>query len=398
MRFLFINKASLRHEGGAEIRARAVAVQLTSLGHDVTVLTAKTNVNEPPLEIDQGIRIYHKKVLPDWLLRRYPAPHYLPLAAAGAVLMCHLYVFLKRERFDVIREDVSPFPPSGLLACARLSPARRIAVVHNLPGTLKQWCQFYGPVYGIAGFIMNSLLRAGMLRYDRILCAAQWFSSELKRHPQLAGRVAHVPNGIDLTRFSSVKPAGDHGRKESPRLLCVGRLVETKGHRYVVEALSHLKARYPRMSLEIVGEGPLKRPLRELARQCGVSDIVQFRAPVGHERMPRLYAEYDYLVLPSLFEGLPLVLLEAMACRLPIIATDIPGVTDVCDAGLATLALSGNAADMADKLLWAFEHPDDVSRKADAALRKVADYDWTRVSQREIEELCADGRNHAHSA
>jgi len=385
MRILFINKASLRHEGGAEIRSKEVAKRLVSLGHDVVVLAAKTNINELESERYQGIQLYHKKVLPDWVIRRFPAPHYFCLAAANLFLMFHIYFLLKGEKFDIIREDISPFPPSFLLSIIRLPALKRIAMVHNLPRTLKGWLRFYGPVYGFVGFLMNCLLRSGKLKYDRIISAGKWFADELKQSPKIASRVSYIPNGVDLQQFCNRKKHPCN--PELVRLLSVGRLVETKGHRYSIEALSHLKDEYPRIKLDIFGDGPLKQTLGRLAEQLGVYDRVDFKLPVPYEQMAQIYIQYDFFVMPSVFEGFPVVLIEAMASELPIIATAIPGIAGVLDASCATLALTEDGHDLAQNLRWAFKHPDEIAQKADLAYKYAKQYSWDRVAEQEMAEF-----------
>lgn len=383
MRLLFVNKASLRHEGGAEIRTREVGRRLVALGHEVVVLAAKTNIQDPPSEVLDGMRVYHKKVLPDWMVRRFPAPRYISLAAANLFLMVHLHFLLRKEKFDLIRDDISPFPPTFLMALKRLPPARRIAVVHNLPGTLKGWLKYYGPIYGLAGFAMDQLLRAGRLKYDRIICAGKWFANELKQYPNIADRVAYIPNGVNLADFTRKEERNGVG--PIIRLLCVGRLAETKGHRYLIEAIASLKGEYPGLKLDILGEGPLKDSLVSLIRQRGLDDMVTFRSPVGHKDMPPIYREYDFLVMPSLFEGFPVTLIEAMASGLPIVGTDIPGIAGVLDDSLATLAKTENASDFAHKLKWAIDHPVEISQKTDAAYVLSKKYNWDVVASQEIE-------------
>lgn len=384
MRILFINKASLRHEGGAEIRSKEVGKRLVLLGHDVVVLAAKTNINEPKFELYHGMKLHHKKVLPDWLIRRLPAPHYLCLAAANLFLMFHIYFLLKREKFDFIREDISPFPPSFLLSLVRLPASKRIAVVHNLPRTLKGWFKFYGIIYGFAGFLMDRLLRSGKLKYDRIISVGKWFADELKQYPEITSKVSYIPNGVNLEHFSKNKTKC--GNTGVIRLLSVGRLAETKGHRYLIEALSYLKSEYPQVKLDILGNGPLKGSLVQLAKRLGVLDIVEFRIPVLYEEMPQIYNEYDFFVMPSVFEGFPVSIIEAMASQSPIIATDIPGITGVVDASSATLALTENGPDLARKLKWAFEHPDEIAQKAELGYKVANKYSWDRVAEQEMEE------------
>ncbi|MBI4412436.1 MAG: glycosyltransferase family 4 protein [Deltaproteobacteria bacterium] len=393
MRILFINKASLTHEGGAEIRSREIGKRLVSAGHEVVVFTAKTHPQDSPFEILDGMKLYHKKVLPDWLVRRFPFPHYLPQAAANLFLMFHLCSLLKREKFDMIREDVSPFPPSFLLSLVRLKVPRRIAVVHNLPGTLKGWLKFYGPVYGIAGFLFDRLLRAGWLKYDRIVCAAKWLADDLQRSPEIAAKVAYVPNGVDLERFSGrgvIDPIKrgrslcGHAHPTPIRLLSIGRLVENKGYRYLIEALSLLKADFPQVKLVIYGQGPLKVPLTGLARSLNVGGQIEIRSPVAREEMPQVYCDFDFFVLPSLTEGLPMTILEAMAIRLPIVASDIAGVREILDENTATLAAARNPADLAHKLKWVLDHPDAADKKAELAHEKVRQYDWDMIAKEEL--------------
>ena len=302
--------------------------------------------------------------------------------------MFHIYFFLKKEKFDLIREDISPFPPSGLLALVTLPASKRIAIIHNLPRTIKGWFRFYGPFYGIAGFLMDRLLRSGKLKYDRIICAGKWFADELMQYPKIASMVTYIPNGVDLEQFSNRKTRETNHKLI--RLLSVGRLVETKGHRYLIEALSHLKAEYPHVRLDLLGDGPLKSSLTQLVKQLCLQDIVRFRSPVTHEEMPKIYSQYDFFVMPSVFEGLPVSLIEAMASKLPIVATDIPGITGILDESSTTLAISQNALDLADKLKWAFEHTGEMIQKAELAYQIVKKYDWGIIAKQEIEVSCND--------
>src|SRR5262245_37128759 len=129
MRILFISHSSPLKEGGAETRTREMAFRLAKRGHDVTVISGKTQAEDPETETVEGVTFICKKTLPDFLLRRYAYPHYLPLAAANLFLMFYLPPFLDGEKYDLIREDICPFPPSFLLSLVRLR-SRRIAITH----------------------------------------------------------------------------------------------------------------------------------------------------------------------------------------------------------------------------------------------------------------------------
>lgn len=382
MRLLFVSHSSPAKEGGAETRTREVALRLARAGHQVTVLCGRTHVDDPA-ELDlEGVRILTCKTLPDVLLRRFPYPHYLSLAAANLFLMLHLPAFLRRERFDLLREDVAPFPPTFLLALVKLPVTRRIAVTHMLPGSLRAWIGYYGALFGPAGWLMDRLLRAGALRYERVVCDSKWFADELARSPALAQKVRYVPNGVDFAAFSA---GGARGRGDGQvRLLCVGRLAETKGHRYAIEALARLQDRHPRLHLDIVGNGALRDELIALAQRRGVVDRVKILPPVAHAEMPSLYRRYDLFVMPSLWEGQPVSLIEAMASGLPIVATDIPAIRAMLDERSATLARKADVDDLAERLDWAIRNRDTVLRRAEAAREKAREYDWALTARQEI--------------
>lgn len=383
MKILFVCKISPLKEGGAETRTKEVAFRLARMGHEVTILCARGHVADQYIQKINGVTIICKDVLPAWLLKRFPYPSYFLLASVSMFLMFPLLFLLRKQKYDLIREDFAPFPPSGLLSLVRLSDCRRVAVVHNLSNDLRGWVKFYGYVYGLAGYAMDRLLRSGRLKFDRIICAGEWFAAEMKQHPQIADKVCYIPNGVNLEEFAAArKVAASNG---TTRLLCVGRLVETKGFRYAIEALGFLKTDYPHLKLDILGNGPLRDQLTRLASERGVSEMLSFRSPVSHAEMPDIYRQYDFFLMPSLFEGLPVALIEAMASRLPVIATDIPAITGILDPGSATFATREDAEDLAKKLKWAIEHPDDVARCAESAYRIVQGFDWEITARQEIE-------------
>jgi len=370
-------------EGGAETRTKEVAFRAAKLGHEITIYCGKTNIDEQAEVLVNQVKVIHKKVMPDWLVRRFPYPSYVSMAAASLFLFIPLLSFLKRERYDVIREDFAPFPPTGPLALVRLLGLKRIAMAHNLSSTLKGWTKFYGPIYGLAGYLAYRLLVSGRFKYDRIVCAARFLAEDLKRHPNISDKVAYIPNGINLNDFKRNGVKREQG--ETIRLLCAGRLVELKGFRFAIEAMGYLKNEYPQVKLDILGKGPAKESLAQLSEKLGVSHMVRFLAPVDHSEMSRVYNEYQFLVMPSLTEGFPMTLIEAMASHLPIVATDIPAVRAVLPPESATLVMKENGRDLAEKLKWAFENPEPVRRGADKAYEIAKEYDWDQTTIEEIE-------------
>ena len=169
---------------------------------------------------------------------------------------------------------------------------------------------------------------------DRLICVSEEGRSTFEAIGIHPGKLRTVRNGIGLL------PAPVDARRVRARVgmaaqarivLTVGRLTTQKGHRYLIEAIPKVLESEPRAEFLLVGEGPLEPDLRGRAAKLGIEQNVRF---LGHRRdVPQLLAASDLFVLPSLFEGLPLALLEAMAAGLPVVAARACGIKEVVQEG-----------------------------------------------------------------
>jgi glycosyltransferase involved in cell wall biosynthesis len=112
----------------------------------------------------------------------------------------------------------------------------------------------------------------------------------------------------------------------------IGRLFPDKAHRYFIDAFSDIKKAYPTSVALIIGEGPSEEEIRKQIIDLKLEDSV-FLCGVRKDMM-YVYRSIDYLVLPSLTEGLPYVLLEAMLFKVPVLATDVGGIPDIVKNGV----------------------------------------------------------------
>ncbi len=135
-----------------------------------------------------------------------------------------------------------------------------------------------------------------------------------------------IPHGIDLKKFTSIKPAKF---KPPYKIGLIGRIVEQKGHRVALDALRELVG-VP-CKLIMVGEGNLKEELMSYAKKIGVSDRVEWRPPT--HAVEKIYQELDMVLVPSLWEGLGLVILEAEASERLVIASDVDGIPEIVNPG-----------------------------------------------------------------
>jgi glycosyltransferase involved in cell wall biosynthesis len=188
---------------------------------------------------------------------------------------------------------------------------------------------------------------------DMFLAATERAAEALALEGAPAGRVRVSYPGIDLERFAQAGPPGAAG--EPHLLLSIGRLVWEKGHQDLLRALALLRRRdAPDVRATIVGSGPEERRLRAVARDLGVESSVDFLGFVGHDEVPALLARASALVLASLpapywEEQFGMVLAEAMAARLPVVAASSGAIPEVL-GGYGTLFAPGDWAGLASAL------------------------------------------------
>jgi glycosyltransferase involved in cell wall biosynthesis len=217
-------------------------------------------------------------------------------------------------------------------------------------------------------------------RTERVIAvsdAVRDFVASLERIPP--AKLVVVRNGIDLSRFAD-RPSRDEARAalNLPTgdfvVGIVGRLSPQKGHHFLFEAAARLLPEIPNLRLLVVGEGQLKGRLQRLARTLGIVEKVSF---VGFRPdMGTLYAAMDLLAMPSLFEGLPLVLVEALVCEKVAVGARAPGITDVIEDGQNGLLVKvGDVAELAAAIARVFrgEYDRDMPRRARESA--MAEYD-----------------------
>ena len=220
--------------------------------------------------------------------------------------------------------------------------------------------------------------RLGLAAADAIIVPTE----ELRVHVATRvgpDRVHLVPNGVDVARF---RPAV-HVPRGQRRIIYVGRLSGEKNLEVLVEATAKLLARFD-VRLVIVGDGPLRRPLEELARRRGVA--VDWRRVVPHAELPSLLAAADAFVLPSLTVGHPKVLLEAMACGVPCVASSVGGNRAIVADGDSGLLFDprdpGALAERLERVLDDEELARRLRRRGRAEVE--ARYSLSELVQREI--------------
>jgi len=182
--------------------------------------------------------------------------------------------------------------------------------------------------------------------------------------------VVVMRNGVSPEFFHAVRRANESSPME---LVFVGRLTPHKNLDRLIEALGVAETK---VTLHIVGDGDCREALEEAARAQGGGNVV-FHGRLGREEIIRFYASCDGFVLPSLYEAQPLALLEAIACRIPAIATNIAGLEDLADCTVAVdPSVEGLAAGI-DRL--AGMSASGRADLAEKAIQRAENHQWSRV-------------------
>jgi glycosyltransferase involved in cell wall biosynthesis len=220
-------------------------------------------------------------------------------------------------------------------------------------------------------------------RARRAACVIACNRDVIRRLPDGDARLHLVPHGVDLDRFRP-SPVADGGVLQ---ILAIGRLVEKKGFRVLIEAVSQLSVP---VHLRIVGDGPERARLRAAALESGANGHVELCEPKTHADLPAEYARADLVAVPSIEDaagdrdGLPNVVLEAMACARPVVASRMGAIdTAVVDGRTGLLLPPGDVQALADALETLARRP-DLRQALGASARRAVEgrFDLRRCTRR----------------
>lgn len=358
--------------------------RLRARGHDIEVLTSSYR-GLASQEYD-GIRVHrfryfparwerltHEETAPD-RMRRSPLYAAMPLffLAAG---MRQAWTLARRERYDLVHVH---WPmPMALLGWAA-TRARSVPMVTTFYGIELRWVQSRLP-------FLKWLVRWAARASAQAVAISSYTAGELRK-------LTDVP--IEVIPYTAELPAplstAARARERAERsILFVGRLIERKGVRHLVRALGIVRQSIP-ARLVVIGDGPERSRLELLAREIGVASHVEFRGRVSDDELRRAYATADVFVLPSVLdarqdtEGLGVVLLEAMNYAVPVIASEIGGITDIVQHERTGLLVPpGNEVALGSALSRVLGDAALARRLGDAGRQHVRDaFSWSHIVDR----------------
>jgi glycosyltransferase involved in cell wall biosynthesis len=230
--------------------------------------------------------------------------------------------------------------------------------------------------------IENSIIKS-----SRILSAVSFgVKLDLERYYHVkSGQIRVFGNGVREEFLQAVKSSS--GVRDSSLILYVGRLDYGKGLLDLIKSMKLVTKKIPNARLVIVGKGPMLAQLMKAIVDLGVSKNVQLE---GFHRLDEVLNDYlhaSIFVLPSHIEGLSTVILEAMACKIPIVATDVRGISEIVKSNQTGLTVpKKNPTALANAIVRLLENPDLSDRLSKNARRLIEEeFTWEKVTDRVVE-------------
>ena len=350
--------------GGLEKVVEALATYRSARGLDVAVLTSRDRVSSGAGPDRTGrVRrlrsweVAHTAIIPGLPaeLFRLPRRSVIHLHVAQAYVPEAVYATHLLRGLPYVAHlhlDVGPSGPAGVLLRA------------------------YKPL--VLGSVLRASARVVVFTTEQRTVVAAKYRID-------PAQIEVIPNGVEETFYYS-------GRRlvgAKPRLLYVGRLSVQKNLPLLLRALAGISERF---ETTLVGDGELEADLRNLAADLELRNV-RFHGRADGAELRDLYRNADIFVLPSEREGMPLVLLEALAMGLPVVATDIPGSRDVIVHGVnGVLVPPDDATALREALLGVATDVNGYRRMSEASRRLAAQYSWAEVGAR-FERLYAGVSN-----
>ncbi len=306
--------------------------------------------------------------------RKYKKYHSLDLHSRFSLPgLFKLIYFIKKNKIEVLHTHLLEADFYGFLVKIFCPKIRLISTKHNSNDFRKKL--FWG--------IFNKIISLPA----QVIAVSDAVNDFIKRY-EFIYKAITIHNGIDTKRFrrkDTTELRRELGIKKSDFVIgIIGRLHEQKGHKFLFKAIAEL--RNPKIKLLVVGTGPLELQLKGMVKKLGIEKNVFF---LGFRKdIPELDSLFDVFCLPSLYEGLPLVLAEAMSCGALVVCSDIPNNREVVENGKDGITFkTGNSHELARILLDIYSNPRKYDKIRKKARKKVIEKFDYKTNLKKIEEM-----------
>ncbi|MBU0757909.1 MAG: glycosyltransferase family 4 protein [Nanoarchaeota archaeon] len=362
--------------GGVEARAYNVAKVLAKK-NNVVVCTSLQSGQKSSENIDE-IRIL--RFCPSF---EYSSTKSLAKRASWGIAMAlRLPKIMKKHNIDVVDSQNYFSYPCSLVA--KMLRKKSFATYHEV--WLGSWAKNTGSWLGFLGeFAERIVLFKFAILGVKIISVSDFTKKRLVDAGINHKKIAVIPNGIDLKKYGTKK---ETKKKDSNSICYVGRLVEHKGVNDLIHAVSLVKKKIFDVNLTIVGDGPEKKTLEILTKKLRLENSVNFRGYVkDHEEVVDIIRSSEVLIHPGTVEGFGIILIEAMACQTPYVASSIDVFREVTEDGKGGLLFKVmNSEDLAEKIIKLLKDKKLYSKKQKEGKELVKKYYWKEIVEKIEEE------------
>lgn len=346
--------------GGVQKRIWEVATRLSKRGHDVTIFGMKywdgnVTVNK------EGVRLWG--VCP-------PEPLFTNgrRSISGAISFAsHLLRPLMKERYDVIDAANFPFFPCFTASFHHLTRRSRLVITWH-----EVWDEYWLEYMGKKGLFGRAVERLTARLPHRAIAVSERTMNRLKALGRREVQV--IPSGVDLSAIRAAQPS-----PTTADVIFVGRMMKEKNLPLLIEAVQLTRSQGRNLRCLLVGDGPERARLQSMATDKDLQNHISFLSAVESDKeVFALMKSSRVLVLPSVREGLGLVIVEANACGIPVVTVRHPysAASDMVVEGENGFICDLSAAELSAKMLAAI----DRHRPWEEACRKSAErYDWETI-------------------
>lgn len=269
----------------------------------------------------------------------------------------HIKKILKKIQPDIVHTHTSKAGIQGRLAAHHLNVPR---IIHSTHGLIYSTEANIPNVSGrklLVGTFKKVERFVGYKSHQLITLSEKETGDAMALNLAPRESIKNIANGVDLSPYTAIPHEDGQWGKKNIRLGIAGRLNKEKGHEVLLLCMKTLLQKYPDIHLYIAGEGPLLNKLKKATQKLGIADHVTFS---GYQsNMAYFLSKIDIFVLSSFYEGFGLVLVEAMAAGLPVVATDVGGVREVVEDGSTGLIVpAGSQSDLVMGIEYLLQNPE----------------------------------------
>jgi glycosyltransferase involved in cell wall biosynthesis len=335
---------------GTELASYNIAKNLALRGHDVHVITS-WDEGLPKRSLQDGFHIhraYRKKT-------RF---------FSQLFFLINIFFYLKSIQPDIIHVQKMS------LVCLPAFFSKKI---------LKKPYIIYmrgSDVYHIS-ILWKKISKLILKNSVKVIVLTEDMKRELKKI--YCGEILVIPNGIELDNYKNLRKQNSLVNNKKI-IIFVGTLRPVKGLIYLIKAMDIIHAEIENTILMIIGDGEERKSLEEAVIKSHLEKVVIFNGKIPNKDIPKYLVQGDVFVLPSLSEGFPNVILEAMAAGLPIVSTNIHGLSEIIrNEENGYLVEPKNPQQLADKLLQILKNPIQSKKISSNNIEKVKKYSWKNV-------------------